>query len=317
MFNKDYNFFIKLLHYAVISNKIVPELLFDIENILFRKKNKLVKVKHHVYVTGLARAGTTVLLRAIYSSNKFASFTYRDMPFVVSPNLWNYMSKYLKSKEKIERKHNDNILIDLDSPEQFEEIFWSLKTSEKYNFKNYLKSYDVDKYNLDLYEIFIRNCLLKYNKQSYLCKNNNSLLRIKSLGKKFTNAKFLILFRNPLDHCISLNKQHANFSSLQKKDKFIKTYMNGLVHHEFGLNQKPMFFNSEIQSNDSKDNVNYWLDQWINFYNFALKEKLKDNKNIMFVDYKNLCTKTELELQKIKGRFNGQEKIIQKFPNNG
>ena len=49
------------------------------------------------------------------------------MPFVISPNIWNYISKYLKAKKSIVRGHNDNILINLDSPEQFEEIFWNLK----------------------------------------------------------------------------------------------------------------------------------------------------------------------------------------------
>ena len=299
MFNKDYNFLVKLLHYAVIGNKIVPELLFDLENFLFRKKNKLIRIKHHLYITGLARAGTTIMLRSIYASNKFASLTYRDMPFVISPNLWNYISKYLKTKKTIMRKHNDNILINLDSPEQFEEIFWNLKTSNEYNFKNCLKYYNVNSYNLELYELFIKNCLLKYNKQSYISKNNNNLLRIKSLMKKFPNAKFLIIFRNPLDHSISLMNQHINFSNLQKKDKFIKNYMNCLVHHEFGLNQKQMLFDEEDAINISKDNINFWLLQWINFYKFALKEKLKLSKNIIFVDYKDICTNSEFEFKKI------------------
>ena len=61
MFNKDYNFLVRLLHYSIIGNKIVPELLFDIENFLSKHKNKSLEIKHHVYVTGLARAGTTTV----------------------------------------------------------------------------------------------------------------------------------------------------------------------------------------------------------------------------------------------------------------
>ena len=48
---------------------------------------------------------------------------------------------------------------------------------------------------------------LRCNFVNYLCKNNNSLLRIKSLINKFPKAKFLLSFRNPLDHSISLLKQ--------------------------------------------------------------------------------------------------------------
>ena len=210
--------------------------------IFIQEKNKSIEMNHQIYVTGLARAGTTILLNTIYDTKKFASFTYRDMPFVISPNIWNIVSKYLKSKKSIERKHNDKMMINLDSPEQFEEIFWNLKTSEKYIFKDHLRYHQIDNYNLDLYELFIKNCLVKYKKFNYLCKNNNSLLRIKSLINKFPKAKFLLSFRNPLDHSISLLKQNINFSNLQKKDKFAKKYMNYLVHHEFGLNHKPMIF---------------------------------------------------------------------------
>ena len=114
-----------------------------------------------MYITGLARAGTTILLNTIYSSKKFASYTYRDMPFIISPNLWNIVSKRIKSKKSVLRKHNDNILINLDSPEQFEEVFWNLKNSQNYNFKSFLKEYEVDEQSLDLYELFIKNCLIK------------------------------------------------------------------------------------------------------------------------------------------------------------
>ena len=39
-------------------------------------------MNHQIYVTGLARAGTTILLNTIYDTKKFASFTYRDMPLL-------------------------------------------------------------------------------------------------------------------------------------------------------------------------------------------------------------------------------------------
>ena len=54
---------------------------------------------------------------------KFASFTYRDMPFVISPNIWNIVSKYLKSKKSIERKHNDKMMINLDLQNNLRKYF--------------------------------------------------------------------------------------------------------------------------------------------------------------------------------------------------
>ncbi len=289
MFNKDYNFLVKLFHYLILGNKIVPELLFDIENLFNKKKFKISKLKHQLYITGLARAGTTILLNTIYSSKKFASYTYRDMPFIISPNVWNIISKKIKSKKSVLRKHNDNILINLDSPEQFEEVFWNLKDSQSYNFKSFLKEYEVDEHSLDLYELFIKNCLIKYKSNNYISKNNNNFLRIKSLLKRFPHAKFLVSIRSPLDHSISLFNQHKNFSELQSGEGFTKSYMDYLVHHEFGLSHKPMIFNTKFQSDYSLNNINYWLEQWVNLYNFAKKNNFHKNNNILFIFYEELC----------------------------
>ncbi len=299
MFNKDYNFLVKLFHFLILGNKIVPELLFDIENLFNKKESKNSYINHQLYITGLARAGTTMLLNTIYSSKKFASYTYRDMPFVISPNIWNIISKRIKSKKSVLRKHKDNILINLDSPEQFEEVFWNLKDSQKYNFKSFLKEYEVDKESLDLYELFIKNCLIKYKSDNYIAKNNNNFLRIKSLLKRFPYAKFLVSIRNPLDHSASLFNQHKNFTKLQSEEKFTKSYMNYLVHHEFGLSHKPMIFNAKFQSDFNSNDVNYWLEQWINLYNFAKKNNFKKNNNILFIFYEELCNNTNSVITRI------------------
>tara|TARA_B100001057_G_C22803562_1_gene932451 strand:- start:821 stop:1858 length:1038 start_codon:yes stop_codon:yes gene_type:complete len=299
MFNKDYNFLVKLFHYLVLGNKIVPELLFDIENLLNKKKINNLNIKHQLYITGLARAGTTILLNTIYSSNKFASYTYRDMPFVISPNIWNIVSKRIKSKKSVLRKHKDNILIDLDSPEQFEEVFWNLKDSDKYIFETFLREYEVDKQSLNLYELFIKNCLIKYKSNNYICKNNNNFLRIKSLLKRFPQAKFLVSIRNPLDHSISLLNQHKNFTKLQGEERFTKSYMNYLVHHEFGLSHKPMILDTKFQSDYGLNDINYWLEQWINLYNFAKKNNFNKNNNVLFIFYEELCNHPNSIMAKI------------------
>ena len=77
----------------------------------------------HVFVTGMARSGTTVLLNAIYESNSFASLTYQDMPFILSPNLWSKINKDGFEIKKQERAHGDGISKNTSSPEAFEEVF--------------------------------------------------------------------------------------------------------------------------------------------------------------------------------------------------
>ena len=58
--------------------------------------------------------------------------------------------------------------------------------------------------------------------------------------------------------------------------------MNYLVHHEFGLSHKPMILDTKFQSDYDLNDINYWLDQWINLYNFA---KNNFTKIIMFFLY--------------------------------
>ena len=74
--------------------------------------------RKHVFITGLARSGTTALLYKMYSSEKFSSFTYKNLPFILSPNLARLFLYLTRRKTKlIERYHNDGLFIDSNSPE--------------------------------------------------------------------------------------------------------------------------------------------------------------------------------------------------------
>ena len=129
----NYSYLEKKLHNISLGNKTIKKSLFEIENILFHK-SILINENHHVFVTGLPRSGTTALLELIYSSNEFGSLTYRDMPFVISPNLF---SKFYK-KRKLDKKelHSDGLFYDLDTPEAFEEVFFQLLKMTQISIKN-------------------------------------------------------------------------------------------------------------------------------------------------------------------------------------
>ena len=83
---------------------------------------------NHVFVAGLARSGTTILLNAIYQSSQFASLTYDDMPFILAPNFWKKISPRKSHGELKERAHGDGVKVTTDSPEAFEEVFWKTFT---------------------------------------------------------------------------------------------------------------------------------------------------------------------------------------------
>ena len=77
------------------------------------------------FVTSLPRVGTTLLLDVLSALPAFASHTYRHMPFVLCPILWDRISSgFRKEAELDEREHGDGIMIGYDSSEAFEEIIW-------------------------------------------------------------------------------------------------------------------------------------------------------------------------------------------------
>ena len=82
---QNYSAIQKFLHDFVLKKKIINKSLFELEKI-FYLKNKEIKNQSHIFITGMPRSGTTCLLNLLFSSEQFASLTYNNMPFILSPN---------------------------------------------------------------------------------------------------------------------------------------------------------------------------------------------------------------------------------------
>ena len=66
-----------------------------------------------------------VEMNRLYEHGDFCSPTYRDMPFILAPGIWQKICKIShRDSELQERAHGDGVEIGFDSPEAFEEIFW-------------------------------------------------------------------------------------------------------------------------------------------------------------------------------------------------
>ena len=68
-----------------MNSQFFQNILFNIEKNFLNLKN-IDKTNKHVFIFGLARSGTTILLNSLYSTNEYASTLYKDMPFVLSPS---------------------------------------------------------------------------------------------------------------------------------------------------------------------------------------------------------------------------------------
>ncbi len=262
---KNYNLIQKFFHKICFKNKIILKYLYEIEKVIFLKNQNNFKNFNHVFICSLPRSGTTALLNYIYSTNNYASLTYNDMPFILSPNIYSFLN--LKSNiKKSERFHRDGISIDLDSPEALDEIFFSL--------------YETPEYEIELPK-YISLILLKYNKNRYLSKNNLNAKRINLIKRIFPNSIILVPFRKPYNHSISLLNQHLNFLSLQNKEAFVREYMGDLGHNEFGIDH--LSWNKSLRYKDFTK-LDYWLEQWILYYSNILNE-YKKFKNFYLLCY--------------------------------
>lgn len=287
----DYGFLSKLLHQMSLGNDFVGELCFDIELGANRKEILPSIQGRHVFVSGLARAGTTVLMRSIYETGEFASLTYRDMPFVLAPNIWAKIVEYTKIEmDKKNRAHGDGILVDFDSPEALEEIFWKTFLGGSYIKNDRLLPHAVDDDTVKKFREYISLVLMRYGKSRYLSKNNNNVLRLKSILEAFPCATILVPFREQLQQAYSLLKQHQRF---KKDGSFTEKYMGWLAHHEFGSDHRPFDWGIEATEKHGAESIDYWLLQWICTYSSldsSFEKQSGATLRVIFICYESLCS---------------------------
>ncbi len=270
----NYSYLQQKLHKFALSSQFMREVMFDVESSVISTNNAN---DNHVFVSGLARSGTTILLNALYQSSEFASLSYKDMPFVLAPNLWDKLSFNKQDSDFVERAHGDNIKVSIESPEAFEEVFWMTFTEDRKDIKE----------KFSTYVQLINN---KYKKERYLSKNNQNIKRLEFISNIFPNSKILIPFRNPIQHGHSLLSQHQRFIEDSKNDKFISNYMKWIGHTEFGPNYIPIH-NKNLSYKDDM-NINHWLEQWYLTYQDCY-QTLKNKKNVYFISYEKICNSEE------------------------
>lgn len=293
----DYSELSQLLHRMGLNNYNISNKLFKREVKKYKKGNNEQK-REFVIISGLARAGTTSLMNNLAQIDEFKSLSYANMPFLMSPNLWAKFYKPKNNKVK-ERSHKDGIMIGLDSNEALEEYFFKVKANDSFINDSQLSEYQITKENYDEY-LDYQAIIKQDDEKIYLAKNNNFILRYKSVREYNDDFIMVVLYRDPLTHASSLMEKHKDYIKLQDADPFVLEYMNWLGHHEFGKNQKPFIFDSfNVSFSDSKNDINFWLQSWINYYNYALS---LEHKNTIFVNYDDFCANPVKVIQQIVGK---------------
>lgn len=310
-FGNRYNIIEKLLHYFAFSFPFLPQILSELEDDIFNSKINEINSNNEIFISGLPRSGTTLILEILYDTGEFITYTYRNMPFILSPILWNSISKLFKRKNRmIERAHKDGMRISFDSPEAFEEYVW-ISRFKKVLVKDDsveplkpddLSAEDVRSIKKSVNKIILANKTHTNDCCRYLSKNNSNFSRIKVIKKIFPTAVIIIPFRHPLTHVRSLINQHKNFIELHKNDKFSRRYMEWIGHYDFGLNFRPI--NCDKWLNKMKFinfyDESFWLRYWTASYTHILNNI---SKNVYLVDFEKLIKNGEYSLGLIADRL--------------
>ena len=304
-FESRYSKLDRALHRMAFSTIEIQKGLADLEDRVYASQLAKREVDRPVFITSLPRAGTTLLLDVIASTGSFGSHIYRDLPFLLIPVLWNAISGpgRRQNGSEIERAHGDGMTIGYDSHEAFEEVLWRAYWPHKYLDDRILTWAKDDRDPHDEFNGFfrshLRKLLLLRDAARYVSKNNANVSRISTLVATFPDGQVLVPFRNPVDHAVSMWRQHRNFMKIHAEEPFARRYMADLGHFDFGANLRPIDFDGWLDGDcaETPDDFEFWLRYWCAAFENLLRSELP--AQVAFVNYDRLCVEPVAALRRI------------------
>jgi hypothetical protein len=290
----DYSALDRALHRLAFGSRALQEIAVDLEDRLFANRFRHIPVESPIFVTSLPRAGTTLMLEVLARVPNIATHTYRDMPFVVAPLLWDALSRGFRRPSALrERAHGDGMAIGYDSPEAFEEIVWRMFWSGKYQIDR-IGLWSEEESAPGFHETFLDHIRKIISLRTghtpgarYASKNNANIARITLLRRLFPDCIILVPVRDPVGQGLSLLEQHRRFTALHRDEPFVKQYMSDIGHYEFGELHRPIDFDGvdEMRRRYQPDTLDYWVAYW----ECACRHLLQHRASIATVSYEALC----------------------------
>lgn len=271
-----------------------------------------ITIKKPVFVAGLARAGSTMLLELLNALPETASHRYRDFPLVFTPYWWNRFVDLSSGRKDVavERAHKDRIKVSPESPEAMEEPLWMafFPSVHAAGESHVLNAASRDAQFDAFYRDHIRKVLLVRDGSRYLAKSNYSVTRFEYLLSLFPDARFVIPVRDPLGHVASLAKQHALFVAASAENPAVRDHLRNVGHFEFGpdrqvINTGELERVREIEAHWTKGEEALGLAKhWSLVYGF-IRRMLDGNSALraasMIVRYEDMCGSAEKTILRI------------------
>ena len=214
----------------------------NLETAVIAQEASRIAITLPVYISGLARSGSTLLHEVVASHPSVATQRINDYPLVFTPYWWRRASGKLRPTAKRERAHRDGILITGQSPDALEEMLWMVFFARCHHpsVTNVLGANERHPAFESFYRAHIRKLLLAERATRYAAKANYHVARLAYLVRLFPDARFLVPVRCPLDQVVSLMRQHEWFSRGQRAHPRALALMQRSGHFEFGLDRRPV-----------------------------------------------------------------------------
>lgn len=261
-----------------------------------------VQPERPVYICGLARSGSTVLLEMLAGLPGFVSWRYSDYPLQWLPYWWNALRRRLPLPvaEPAERAHRDRLVVGPDSPEAFEECFWQAFFPARHDesVDQRLDAAARDAAFDRFYREQLRKLLAVRGGRRYLCKGNYNVLRLGYLHSLWPDARFLIPVRAPQAQVASLVKQDAWFRRWAAADPRIGPQLAQRGHYEFGPLKRVQHCGDALAAQairaawDAGDAPTAYALQWREVYAALLGSLEADaglRRACLLVRYESLC----------------------------
>jgi hypothetical protein len=213
-----------------------------LESGLWADELAAVRISRPIYVSGLARSGSTLLHEIVSAHPGVATHRVKDYPMVFTPYWWRQATASLRPGTPRERAHRDRVLITPQSPDALEEMIWMafFPRCHDPSVSNLLPAGSSHPAFESFYRAHLRKLLLAERASRYAAKDNYHVARLAYLVRLFPDARFVIPVRAPAGHVASLLRQQQRFAQGQRRHRRALAFMQRSGHFEFGLDRRPL-----------------------------------------------------------------------------
>ena len=294
------------------------KILGDLESDVLRDRLAAIAIDRPVFIAGVARSGTRLLLDLLSQLPHVATHRYSDFPFLFTPVAWNRLQDRMGA--------NDRIRIARHSPEAFEEPLWAHFFDGIHDPEalHRLTAADRRPEFDEFYLEHLRKVLMLRSGSRYVSKGNYNVTRIEYLADLLPDARFLIPVRHPVAQVESLLRQHRLFSEYSATDPRVPAYMRAAGHFEFGPQRVPVNLDRHVGRRIAKswkagEDATGYAFLWNSVYDHGRRLTLKAElrARIEFLRYEDFCRVPRRVLRRIS-RFcsfeEGVRELLARLP---